>query len=124
MLQRLVYYDQTNAGKRLTLDDSLLPALGDAMRGALSVRHSESIIERLSRVSPPKLRYMIQSFTRVQYINNKFIAVEGMVSEHPWVTVGIFVLGALVVFFVIKRLFLDEENYAPQSRGRKEARLD
>jgi hypothetical protein len=67
---------------------------------------------------------MVQSFTRVQYINKKFIAVEGMVSEHPWITVAFFVLGVLVVFFVIKRLFLDEENYAPQPRGRKEARLD
>jgi len=106
----LVYYDQTRAGNRLTLDHtSILPALGDAMRGALSVRYSENIIERLSR-----------------YINKKFIAVEGMVSEHPWLTVAFFVMGALVVFFVIKRLFLDEENYAPlaQSRGRKEARLD
>lgn len=53
MLQRLVYYDQTRAGNRLTLDDaSILPALGDAMRGALSMRHSENIIERLARVSP------------------------------------------------------------------------
>ena len=53
MLQRLVYYDQTRAGNRLTLDDaSILPALGDAMRGVLSVRHSENIIERLARVSP------------------------------------------------------------------------
>jgi len=105
---RLVYYDQTRAGNRLTLDDtSILLALGDAMRGALSVRHSENIIERVAR-----------------FINKKFIAVEGMVSEHPWVTVAFFVLGAFVVFFVIKRLFLDEENYAPQIRGRKEARLD
>jgi hypothetical protein len=54
MLQRLVYYDKTRAGNRLTLDDtSILPALGDAMRGALSVRHSENIIERLARVSSP-----------------------------------------------------------------------
>ncbi|KAH9065077.1 thioredoxin-domain-containing protein [Lactarius deliciosus] len=105
---RLVYYDQTRAGSRLTLDDtSILPALGDAMRGTLSVRHSENIIERLAR-----------------YINKKFIAVEGMVSDHPWVIVAFFVLGVLVVFSVIKRLFLDEENYAPQTRGRKEARLD
>ncbi|KAH8999546.1 thioredoxin-domain-containing protein [Lactarius akahatsu] len=104
---RLVYYDQTRAGSRLTLDDTILPALGDAMRGALSVRHSENIIERLAR-----------------YINKKFIAVEGMVSDHPWVIVAFFVLGVLVVFSVIKRLFLDEENYGPQPRGRKEARLD
>ena len=52
--QRLVYYDQTSAGKRLTLDEtSILPALGDAMRGALSVRYSENIVERLARVSAP-----------------------------------------------------------------------
>ncbi len=67
---------------------------------------------------------MIQSFTPIQYINKKFIAVEDMVSEHPWVVVAFFVLGALVVLSVIKRLFLDEENYTPQTRGRKEARLD
>ena len=67
---------------------------------------------------------MTESFTCVQYINKKFIAVEGLVSEHPWVTVAFFVTGVLAVFFVIKRLFLDEDNYALQPRGRKEARLD
>jgi len=102
---RLAYYDQTRAGNRLTLDEtSILPALGDAMRGALSVRHSENIVERLAR-----------------YINKKFIAIEGLVSEHPWVTVAFFVLGVSTVFYVIKRLFLDEDDYP---RGRRDARLD
>ncbi|KAN0140166.1 Thioredoxin-like fold [Lactarius tabidus] len=105
---RLVYYDQTRAGSRLTLDDtSILPALGDAMRGALSVRHSENIVERVAR-----------------YINKKFIAIEGLVSDHPWVTVGLFVMGVAAVFAVIKRLFLDEDDYTLHSRGKKEARLD
>src|ERR1700677_2895010 len=66
VLQRLFYYDQTKAGSRLTLDDtSILPALGDAMRGALSVRHSENIVERVARVSSSQLRGMIQRFTYV-----------------------------------------------------------
>ena len=50
--QRLVYYDKTKAGSRLTLDDaSIFPALGDAMKEALSVQYSENIVERLARVS-------------------------------------------------------------------------
>jgi hypothetical protein len=51
--QRLVYFDSTRAGSRLTLDDAIiLPALGDAMKGTLNVRHSENIVERIVRVSP------------------------------------------------------------------------
>lgn len=52
-LQRLVYFDSTRTGSRLTLDDAIiLPALGDAMKGTLNVRHSENIVERIVRVSP------------------------------------------------------------------------
>jgi hypothetical protein len=51
--QRLVYFDSTRTGSRLTLDDAnILPALGDAMKGTLNVRHSENIVERIVRVSP------------------------------------------------------------------------
>jgi hypothetical protein len=51
--QRLVYFDSTRTGSRLTLDDGIiLPALGDAMKGTLNVRHSENIVERIVRVSP------------------------------------------------------------------------
>jgi hypothetical protein len=50
--QRLIYFDTTRAGTRLTLDDaSIFPALGDAMKGTLSARHSENIVERVARVS-------------------------------------------------------------------------
>ena len=50
--QRLVYFDSTRTGSRLTLDDAtILPALGDAMKGTLNVRHSENIAERVVRVS-------------------------------------------------------------------------
>ena len=50
--QRLIYFDTTRTGNRLTLDDaSIFPALGDAMKGTLSVRHSQNIIERVARVS-------------------------------------------------------------------------
>ena len=53
VLQQLVYFDSTRTGSRLTLDDAIiLPALGDAMKGTLNVRHSENIIERIVRVSP------------------------------------------------------------------------
>jgi hypothetical protein len=53
MSQRLVYFDSTKTGSRLTLEDAIiLPALGDAMNGALKVRHSENIVERIVRVSP------------------------------------------------------------------------
>ena len=52
MSQRLIYFDTTRTGNRLTLDDaSVFPALGDAMKGTLSVRHSENIVERVARVS-------------------------------------------------------------------------
>ena len=52
VLQRLVYFDTTRTGGHLTLDDArLFPALGNAMEGTLSVRHSENIVERLARVS-------------------------------------------------------------------------
>jgi hypothetical protein len=54
--QRLVYFDTTRTGSHLTLDDaSILPALGDALKGKLRVRHSENVVERLARVSPPGL---------------------------------------------------------------------
>lgn len=53
--QRLVYFDSTTTGSRLTLEDAIiLPALGDAMKGTLNVRHSENIVERIVRVSPPQ----------------------------------------------------------------------
>jgi hypothetical protein len=94
------------------------------MRGALSVRHSENIVERVARVSSLQLRGMIQRFTCVQYINKKFIAIEGLVSDHPWITVAFFVMGVAAVFTVVKRLFLDEDDYTLHSRGKKEARLD
>jgi hypothetical protein len=56
--QRLVYFDSARTGSRLTLDDAIiLPALGDAMKGTLDVRHSENIVERIVRVS-------LSSFTR------------------------------------------------------------
>lgn len=56
MTQRLVYFDTTRAGSHLTLDDArIFPALGDAMEGTLSVRHSENVVERLARVSPRNL---------------------------------------------------------------------
>ncbi len=39
------------------LDDAtIFSALGDAMNGTLSVRHSENIIERIVRVSPQASR--------------------------------------------------------------------
>ena len=48
-----MYFDSTKTGSRLTLEDAIiLPALGDAMNGALNVRHSENIVERIVRVSP------------------------------------------------------------------------
>jgi hypothetical protein len=48
-----VYFDSTRTDRRLTLDDVIiLPALGDAMKGNLNVRHSENIVERIVRVSP------------------------------------------------------------------------
>jgi hypothetical protein len=50
--QRLVYFDTARAGGRLTLDEAIIfPALGDAMKGSLSVRYSENIVERIARVS-------------------------------------------------------------------------
>ena len=52
MSQRLVYFDSTKTGSSLTLEDAIiLPAIGDAMNGALNVRHSENIVERIVRVS-------------------------------------------------------------------------
>ncbi|KAI0273123.1 thioredoxin-domain-containing protein [Russula aff. rugulosa BPL654] len=103
---RLVYFDSTRTGSRLTLEDAIiLPALGDAMKGALNVRHSENIVERI-----------------VRYMNNKLAAIERMVSEHPWTTLGFFALGILVVFWVIRRLLMDDDNY--HYKGGKEARLD
>ncbi|KAI0301939.1 thioredoxin-domain-containing protein [Multifurca ochricompacta] len=95
---RLVYFDTTKAGSKLTLDAA----------STLNVRHSENIIERLAR-----------------YINNRFIAIENMVSEHPWVTLGFFAMGVLVIFWIIKRLFVDEENYTTHyPKSGKAARLD
>jgi hypothetical protein len=44
-----------------------------------------------------------------------------MVSEHPWVTLGFFALGIVVVFWVIRGLIMNEE--ISQKSG-KEARLD
>ncbi|KAH9986801.1 thioredoxin-domain-containing protein [Russula vinacea] len=104
---RLVYFDTTRTGSPLTLDDAtIFPALGDAMKGTLSVRHSENIVERLARS-----------------INKKLLAIERMVSEHPWATLSFFALGILAVFWAIRRLLMDEENYTHYKSG-KDARLD
>ena len=48
-----------------------------------------------------------------------------MVNAHPWATLSFFGVGILAVFWVIKRLFLDDDDsraYAHKSG--KEARLD
>jgi hypothetical protein len=46
-----------------------------------------------------------------------------MVNDHPWATLGLFAVGILVVFWVMKRLFLDDD-YAYSYKGGKDARLD
>jgi len=103
---RLVYFDTTRTGGHLILDDArIFPALGDAMEGTLGVRHSENIVERLAR-----------------YVNNKLLVFEKVVSEHPWATVSFFVLGTFAVFWVIRRMMMDEDTYTYKSG--KEARLD
>jgi len=105
---RLVYFDTARTGGRLTLDEAIIfPALGDAMKGSLSVRYSENIVERIAR-----------------YINNKLLVVEGVVSNHPWATLSFFAAGILVVFWVMKRLFWDDDDYGYNHKGGKEARLD
>jgi hypothetical protein len=55
-------------------------------------------------------------------MNNKLVAIERMVSEHPWTTLSFFAVGILAVFWVIRRLLTDEDNY--HYKGGKEARLD
>jgi hypothetical protein len=47
-----------------------------------------------------------------------------MVSNHPWATLSFFGAGILVVFWVMKRLFLDDDDYGYNHKGGKEARLD
>jgi hypothetical protein len=47
-----------------------------------------------------------------------------MVSEHPWATLGFFALGILAVFWVIRRLIMDEETLPYPLKSGKEARLD
>jgi hypothetical protein len=94
------------------------------MKGALKVRHSENIVERLARVSSLALcSGNLEVFTSFQYINNKLIAIESTVSEHPWIALGLFATGIVAVFWVLKRLFLDED-YTYQHKSGKEARLD
>jgi hypothetical protein len=51
------------------------------------------------------------------------LAIERMVSEHPWATLSFFALGILAVFWAIRRLLMDEENYTHYKSG-KDARLD
>jgi hypothetical protein len=51
------------------------------------------------------------------------LAVERVVSEHPWATLSLFAAGVLVVFWVIRRLFDDEPEPASYKSG-KAARLD
>ncbi|KAI0250506.1 thioredoxin-domain-containing protein [Lactifluus subvellereus] len=122
---RLIYFDTTRNGNRLALDDAnIFPALGDAMKGALKVRYSENIVERLARVSSLAFRGGNQEILiSFQYINNKLIAIESIVSGHPWVTLGVFATGILAVLWAIKRLFLDAD-YTYQQKSGKEARLD
>jgi len=104
---RLAYFDTTRAGSRLTLDDAnIFPALGDAMKGTLRVRYSENIVERVAR-----------------YINNKLLAIEKMVTEHPWATLSFFAGGVLAVFWMIRRVLSDDDQAYPH-KGGKEARLD
>jgi hypothetical protein len=50
------------------------------------------------------------------------LAIERIVSEHPWATVSFFVLVVFAVFWVIRRMMVDEDTY-PYKSG-KEARLD
>ena len=48
-----------------------------------------------------------------------------MVNEHPWVTLSFFGVGILAVFWVMKRVFLDDDSGAfPPHKSGKEARLD
>jgi len=50
------------------------------------------------------------------------VAVERVVSEHPWATLSFFAAFVLVIFWMISRLFSDEPAYAYKSG--KESRLD
>ena len=47
-----------------------------------------------------------------------------MVNEHPWATLSFFGVGILAVFWVMKRLFLDDDSRAYTQKSGKEARLD
>jgi hypothetical protein len=46
-----------------------------------------------------------------------------MVNDHPWATLCLFAVGILGVFWVMKRLFLDDD-YASTYKSGKDARLD
>jgi hypothetical protein len=47
-----------------------------------------------------------------------------MVNDHPWAMLSLFVVGILAVFWVMKRLLLDDDSHAYAHKGGKEARLD
>ncbi|KAI0314733.1 thioredoxin-domain-containing protein [Amylostereum chailletii] len=101
--QDLKYYDVQRKGKHIELTaESLFPALDAALAGALPVRHSENVVERFAR-----------------YLNAKFIALETFATEHTLLAIALFVGLLAGVFYVLKRLIIDEDvAYHVPAKGR------
>ena len=121
----MIYYDVDPLGDKLKLSsESIISALDGVLAGTLSYKHSENVVERGARVSHIHLLVSIKfelTFAS-QYVNNKLVFMEHIVSFHPWAVsfLVVAVLAALVIFF--RRLWSQEAAYA--SELARKARLD
>ncbi|THG93397.1 hypothetical protein EW026_g7827 [Hermanssonia centrifuga] len=103
---RLVYYDTDQHGEKIKLSaNSILSAISGALSGTTPYKHSENIAERLAR-----------------YLNDKLVAIESLVSHHPW-GVTSFILAAVVCIVLFLKRLMSEEYTLADELARK-ARLD
>jgi hypothetical protein len=91
---RLMYSDINEKGEPIELTtNSIISSLDGVIKGTISLKHSENIIERMAR-----------------YINNKMTWLEGAITGNPYRT-GFFLIAFLsLIFLAIKRALADDPN--------------
>ncbi|KAI8984891.1 thioredoxin-domain-containing protein [Trametes punicea] len=104
----LVYYDTDQFGDTIQLTSaSLFSAINGAVKGTISYKHSENIVERLAR-----------------YLNQKLVSLETYVSANPWHTAFYALVVLTLLGLGLKRLLADTEPSREGGYLRKEGRLD
>lgn len=118
-----MYYDVDQSGEKITLSHkSISRVVEGVLKGTVSYKHSENLIERVARVCRLMLVLSTASNHGLQYLNDKLVGVEHFVSNHPWGISFAVISGIAVLVFFLRRI-IAEEGVLADDMARK-ARLD